>query len=422
MTELLLTLIYSLLLARILFKWKFFSDAGLNKVVFPAIFFLKVITGFAAGYFFITYRGGSDMDWYMYETNFLFDAVREKPLLFFKFVCGIEDAETVRHTALITSWNATDFFYNDARTLLRINLLLRIFSFGYTNVHVIFFCFFSVTGFAGLFRFFKKYIPVNNLILIAAIVFIPSVFLWTSLLLKETLLIFFLGIFLFSVSRINSGRGIVRYIIPFFSFILLFTIKPFAILLLLPPFIAFYISLNQSPKKIVTAYFLCYAATLLVLIAAGHLSGNKTLPQIIALKQQSSMKFTIFKGAKNYFRPPVIASTWISIAKNSPQAIANIFTIPEISGNYSRGMKLFSIENYLLVVAFLSFIAYAIKNRITPDWNILLLCFLFSLSYFILTGLTTADAGALIRYKLPALIFFYTGCISLLKEEEEPIS
>jgi len=47
--------------------------------------------------------------------------------------------------------------YNDSHTIIRFNAAMRLFSFGYFNVHTVFMCFLSFTGLVALYRFFVRY-------------------------------------------------------------------------------------------------------------------------------------------------------------------------------------------------------------------------------------------------------------------------
>jgi hypothetical protein len=73
-----------------------------------------------------------------------------------------------------------DIFFNDARTIVRIHSVLRIFSFGEYYVHAVFFAFISFTGLTALYRTFSSSIKKHSELFYGAIFLIPSMVLWGS--------------------------------------------------------------------------------------------------------------------------------------------------------------------------------------------------------------------------------------------------
>lgn len=418
--EWLLGFVYAALLVFILYRVKFFQEEGLAKYIFPLIFVFKCIVGITYSYLQLNANKGGDMFWYMYETNFLFDSCKQQPVLFFKYVFGIEDEATRVFTGIITTWNKPDFLVNDARTLLRVNLFIRLISLGAWQVHTVVFCFMSTIGFVYFTKFFAKIFNANKTAITLAVALTPSVFLWTSLILKESLLVFFLGVFLCSLHQVITEKTNAKmFTVAFVFFLLLFTVKSFVILVMIPFLIAFYICTGmQSLRWILLRWSVVLSFFWLIAVVVGNISNDYSAPYRLYMQQQSSLKFAVFRGDKSYHKPPIIASCWSSIVKRSPQAMFEVLTIPSIKSANTIEKKVAAVENILVVILFFSSVFAFIKTK-QRNYNTFIFCTLFVVTFFAIVGLTTAVEGAMVRYKIAGMIFLAAIFGSMLTNKLE---
>ena len=65
--------------------------------------------------------------------------------------------------------------YNDNRTVIRFNGLIRIFSFGIIHVHTVFMSFLSFLGQTAILKFAIEFNPKKRRFLIIPVYLIPSV-------------------------------------------------------------------------------------------------------------------------------------------------------------------------------------------------------------------------------------------------------
>ncbi|HNR20723.1 MAG TPA: hypothetical protein PKN75_05825 [Bacteroidia bacterium] len=416
--ELVLCIIYALALAFVFYKWRYEQAKGVPQYFFPLLFIVKCIAGIAYSYYLLTENKGGDMFWYMQETNYLFDSCRQQPILFFKYVLGIEDLSTTQITGAgaTPTWNKPDFFINDARTLIRVNLLIRLVSLGAWQVHTVVFCFISTLGFVYLSRFFSRIFNSNKTFTTLAISLFPSVFLWTSLILKESLLVCFLGVFLFSLHKVVSRKAKTRtYFLTFIFFMLLLTVKPFVILLLIPFLVAYYVCTEmQSARWILMRWGVVVFFFWMLAVVVGNVSKDYSIPYRLYTQQQSSLKFAVFRGDKSYHKPPIIAPCWTSIIKRSPEAVYNALILPLFNITDSYEKKAAALENILLTAALIISVYFWWRLKI-KNLNSVILCLLFAFVLLAVTGLTTAVIGALIRYKIIGILFisaFISYCFS----------
>ena len=99
---------------------------------------------------------------------------------------------------------------SDSHFLIRFNAIILLFSFGYFNVHTIFAAFVSFIGQMGLCHFVENNFKSIHIRHILAIFIIPSVVFWSSNVLKEFLLVFGIGIFIYATDKLFFGTKTIK--------------------------------------------------------------------------------------------------------------------------------------------------------------------------------------------------------------------
>jgi hypothetical protein len=200
--QVILVIAYALIFFYTIRKNKFFRVGSLPLWIPAAIFILKCICGILLGLLYTYYyKNHQDADSFKFFTDskYIFDSIYSKPYDFFRMFTGIDEhAPELRAYYLKTdSWLNTNPIYNDNKTIIRLNVFFRFFSLGYYYVHVIFINFIS---FAGLFFFYKTFLRFarkkeKEIFLLTFL--LPSVMFWGSGLLKDGLLLFSFGLFIY---------------------------------------------------------------------------------------------------------------------------------------------------------------------------------------------------------------------------------
>ncbi|RLD65562.1 MAG: hypothetical protein DRI84_06555, partial [Bacteroidetes bacterium] len=217
----LIALIYAILFAWIILKAKFFKLDGIPSKYIFIVFLLKIIAGTAL-YFVYTYyyedRSTADIFKYFDDSKIMYDALFDKPIDFFKMLFSVQNDNAyfdVMYYSEMNNWYRVfeNNLYNDSHTIIRLNALFRLFSFGSYHVHTVFMCFLSLTGLVYLYRFFEKFIKANKQLLFFAVFLVPSVILWTSGVLKEGLLVFGLGLMLYFFENLLDKKSKIKSLI-----------------------------------------------------------------------------------------------------------------------------------------------------------------------------------------------------------------
>jgi len=109
--------------------------------------------------------------------------------------------------------------------------------------------------------------------------------------------------------------------------------------------------------------------------------------------------------------------SFLGMLKNIPMAIANVFFQPTLF-KIKNSLQLFSwLENIwlllLLVLAILFFDKKMLEHK-----EVLVFCIVFALLQFALIGLVTPAIGAMVRYKVTAILFLFTICMLCIDGEK----
>ena len=235
-----IVLFYVVLFSTIIYYVRFFHPTGINKSISIILFNIKAAISIFFGYYYFHYAEGGDTFSFFENSKIITGLAYTDPISFIKIVSGLGDhskfAELYR---TIGGWHTFDAVYNDSRTIIKINAILGLISFGNYYVHAIFFAFFSFIGSIGLFNFFRLMSHVTPQKIIVPVFLIPSVLFWTSGANKEGILILVMGLTLYQFANIVNAKNKFLPFIYFtlFSFIFIF-IKAYILVLLIPSLIA----------------------------------------------------------------------------------------------------------------------------------------------------------------------------------------
>ena len=478
-----------LILLYLVYRLDFFRLPGLRPWMVPSVFLLKVLAGI--GLFLVysnyyTYRNTSDAFRYYDDAAVMFSAMEESPGDYFKMLTGVgsEDPSLEKYYVKMNNWNLgrTYNFYNDNRTITRFIAFVMFFAFGSYHVHTILMCFLALTGLAGMYRFLVSFGVRASPWLFCCVFLAPSVMFWGSGVLKEGLLLFGMGLFLYGFVFLLKKQYAPRYfLLILFGIIVLLMIKVYVLLLLIPCLLAFSWTFLGSSKHIVYSYivpFVICAGVLelfrvcpgvpdpvrlitekqndFCLLARGGtyvvkqgtgdtiyfpLDGKENVPQycdslnICRVKEGSAgfywkhrreagefiaskedgfrilLRLT-YTGSK--LESDMLEPTRWSWARAAPMALVNAVFRPFLWEATNVFMLAAACENLLIVI--LMIVSVLLGRFIHERANVIFFCLAFFFMMSLLIGLVTPVAGAIVRYKVPALPFLFVAFYCLLDE------
>jgi len=419
-----LPILYTLLLLLIINKLSFFKTSGISFKILASIFTLQIISGIGLLLIYKLYYGtnGSDIFNYFKDGEIIFNIAKDKPTEYFKIVTGLGNwsPETEKSLQEVTQYWYKAFNYNllnDNRLIIRVNAVLHIISNHNIYVHSIFFSFFSFTGLTALFKVFKQfYTKIIPLIII--VFFIPSVIIWSSAMLKESVLMLALGLFLLSfINILKHEKLLLNILILFISAFFLFVLK-FYVLFALIPGLIFLITNKFYDKKPILIFVGIYILTIALFFNSQHFS-NYNLSEIMSFKQHDFINMiNESENVGSRVDLPLLEPNFFSYISATPNALLNTFLRPSIFDIHSIIVLPAVIENILFLLLFIFSIFYFDKKRFKNNLPFILFSFSFVITLSILLGLTTPVLGALVRYKVPYLPFFAFVLILVLNNEK----
>ncbi|MCB0402107.1 MAG: hypothetical protein KDD41_08490 [Flavobacteriales bacterium] len=421
MVEFILSIFYFLVFCFIIGKTRFFSDSGIPGFWVYALFGLKVIVSIfltAIYTHYYTDRETADIFKYFDDSRVLFDALKQNPGDYLKMIFGFSDQHLHdTYYAHMSHWTrpySSDLF-SDSHIIIRLNAFIRLFSFGHFQVHNVVFNFISFTGLVAIYKAFKPFLPGKERLLYLIIALTPSLLFWGSGLLKESLILFALGFFLLHFFRFSKASGYKSLLWMFgAASILLFT-KFYLLVALFIPVIHYFISSKWNWK---TGYSFLLSTFVFVVIVSilPYFHENLDIIRQIIIKQQTFSRFIAEVPASSGFHIPELENGF-SLLIYAPNALLITIIRPYPWECSSSFMYLNVMENILFLAGIVLVLRYYAKPS-RESKRLLWFLLTFSFSLLLLIGYTTPVFGAIVRYKIPALLFLFTALLVLLDLEK----
>ncbi len=408
--ELILSIAYTAFFIFLIGKLKFFRFDGISTFTIKAGFIIKIIAGIAVGLiytYYYTNRLTADTFKFFDDSKILFDSVYTKPFDFFRMVTGIGAgaSELQPYYDKMTNWYDTFSPYNDNRTMIRFNALVRFLSMGHYYVHVIFVCFLSLTGMVAIVKVFKREFPDLVLQFFFTFILLPSVLFWGSGLLKDALVFFAIGFVLYSFDKlINEKNRLLQNLILLVCFLFLLMISKFHVFILLLPLLTAWWLSSKTKLSPLISFMVCHLFFILIIFLLPLINDSYNLAVMLSHKQAAFYGLASSAGAGSIISIPILEPTILSILKNAPQAFITCFTRPFLTDGGSFLIKISALENILIlvmgIIALIKIKIVTLKDKILP-----MLCLFYAATFFTLIGLVTPVMGAIVRYKAQALPF-----------------
>lgn len=424
MLEFFLPLFYTFVFIVIIYKLDFFNVFGLSKKNISFFFIIKILCGYLLSVIYTHYytdRTQADIFKYYDDSKAMYDALFINPKHYFQMLFGVGNntPDFNVYYSNMNSWTRKfeSNLYNEAHTIIRFNAFVRLFSVGNYHVHTVFICFLSLTGLVAIYKTFINFLKDKKKELIVAVFFIPSVVFWGSGVLKEGVLLFALGMLIYYYMEIiNGSKKYTAFLWITISFFLVMMTKLYVLIALLPVMIA-YAWVNYSMNK---HAIMKYAIVLLLYIAAGssirYLNADYDPLTILSGKQMDFklLSDSLKSGSRIHINnlEPKLKSFVI----NTPNALLNALVKPFLWDSKSPFILLAALENLIFII--IAAFCFLFIKRKHLNWNLLLFIIIYVLLLSDIIGLTTPVAGAIVRYKVPALPFLMIFFILLLDKDK----
>ena len=416
-----ITIIYILIIFWLIQKWDFFKIQGIKKIEFQLAFGLKLIAGYLLYWVYTEYynqRHLADIFKFYDDSKIISDIFLTKPLDFIKIIFGFNLNQNYFDSNYFINMNHWDSSYtsvmmNESRIIIKINAILNVIGFNNYSFNLISFLLFGYLGIILIIKSLFTQIKINNQrLLFWSIILFPSIIIWTSGILKEPITFLSLGLILFGISSISKKKKLIikPLILASIGTALLFIIKFYVFACFIPALISYLIikkkSINPFKSVLYTAIII-----LLTIVTISTFAEQYNPIYLLSRKQEDFIILAEFYRSGSFFDLPKINNSITNFIQSLPIGLFNGLFRP-LPTDIKKSIHLLPlIENFILLISFITlFVKFKpdLKKIESSKKQILYPALLFIILLYTLTGMSTPVIGALIRYKIPGLLFLIT--------------
>jgi len=436
----------------------------------PAGFVIKVAVGMFFLYIYSYHYGvgelTADPSAFMVESKILNTTFYESPGAYLRFLTGLDTKALVaQYLSETTQWDAgSSKWFNDTRNLLRLHSLIHFISFNQTAIHLFVVSFISLLGLRFITLAIIPYTQLKTTVVFLALLLMPNALFWSSGLLKEPLIYFSIGLFIYSILSITSL--VKKVLLIALSILCLVGIKPYIFLCIIPAvliFVLFYYLKQTRTALIITIVLIAGSLVSLLTtplqpvvkklsdqqfdfinIGKGgvfaradtciYIIAGEDMPHVIVNQVDSTVILTkeivgdyILPNAKkdkkrciiqpneipwkmyydgefsgSYIEITPIEESGIQLLKNIPEAVQNVTIRPYPGDPPASVFKYFSlIDGWGLCLLFILTFFFFRRKINRKELSLIAALVVFSFILTLLIGWTTPVLGAIIRYKVP---------------------
>jgi len=385
----------------------------------------KIFGGIAFAMVYVYYYDGGDTNTYFLDSKVVTNMLFYKPKVAFSILADNLTAENYAQFDGNTFWPHL-YIWDDNNTFSVVRYTVPFSIIGaqtYLTTTILVSCF-SYIGVWKLYQLFSKLYPHYKRILAYAILLMPSFIFWGSGIMKDTYIIgatcwITYNFYQLMINRKHIVKNILLFII---NFIIILNIKPYIIGCLIPAMILW---VNQTYLiKIKSALFRFVILPFTVLIFAsggfylfknvsqsmGDYGNIDTAIERARVTQQDLLREEQY-GSNNYNLGEIDGS-FTGMLKIAPIAIFTAIYRPFITESNNILMLASGIENFcLLIFTIIAFTRVGIRKTflVIKKNPLIQYSLIFSIILAFGVGIATANFGALVRYKIPLIPFYFSG-------------
>lgn len=293
---------------------------------------------------------------------------------------------------------------------------------------------FSYLGVWKLYLFFTDFYPHLKKQMAIAVLFVPSVLFWGSGAMKDTYTFAASAWFVYTIYMIffKKQKIPLNIFLCLINVIIIISVKPYVFVALLPGILvwALFKRVKDIKNKVlasITLPFMIVAGfgiTLFVFTSIQSKMGKYGNIDT-AVKQAQTIQEDLLRSEQygaNSYNLGKIDGTLTGMLRIAPMAVITGMYRPFLWEARNPVMLLSGLENFILLtltlyllikLKFVKFFQYIFSDPI------LLFSLLFAIFFLFAVGMATANFGALVRYKIPALPFFVASVFIMLEKYRE---
>jgi len=398
-----------------------------TKPYFIPALTLKFIGAIALGLIYQFYYGGGDTFNYYWHASVIHDAFSHSFSTGVKLLIdngGTNNAENAPYVARMI-WHQTN---STEYLVARVAAFFGLFCFNSYTVIALMFAVVSFSGIWAMFIAFAKIRPHVYKQLAWTMFYVPSMFFWGSGLLKDSLCVGALGWLFYAMFRgIIQRQALLKcLLIGTIAVYALVSIKVYILLCFLPAALVWIFNeTNDRIKNKILRWLarpvLLSLGVIVAFYAATNLTKGDAKYDMDKIGERSKItadylyEQSVRQEGSGYYLGEQDGSIG-GMAKLAPQAIGTALYRPFLWEAHNPVMLLSALEaGFFLFFTLRIFMRTGIIRTfgIIGSNPILLLCFVFSLVFAASVGITSANFGTLVRYKIPMIPFYLSGLFIL---------
>ncbi|HMU46422.1 MAG TPA: hypothetical protein PKC72_08650, partial [Chitinophagaceae bacterium] len=393
--EYILFVVYLILFAWLVTKLKFYTNTGLSNSQLIILFLLKIMAGIFYGWIGVYYGGLAQMsDTWSYHAN----SVNEYRLLLHdpkEYLVNL--FRNPYEGGFSKFFDTTDSYWNDLKgnVFIKILSVFDILSFGNYYINVIFYSFITLSGPVALFRVMSDVFKTSKNNLLISTFLVPSFLYWTSGLHKEGLIFTGISLVIYVIyfSTKEKKINLLRVIGLITGLLLILTLRNFIIVILVPALIAWLLAIKW-PRFSLRLFLSLYILYSILFFSLRYLNPKLDFPQAVVNKQQ---EFISLVGGTSTIPITELKPTVVSFIKNTPQAINLSVVRPYPSDVHHILSLVAAIEINSLLLIFIIFLFFRIRNG--TQRPVIYFFLFFSFSLLMAIGFSNNNLGAIVRYR-----------------------
>jgi hypothetical protein len=386
----------------------------------------KICGGLIYALLVVFYWGFGDTSTYFKEVLFFRELLATNKISLYQIFT--QDYSYFRDTyQIVGSINNSGFM------VTKIALLISYLSFSRFLITTILFTVIAYSSLFTLFKTFVAFIPRYHFPIALTVLFFPSVSIYGSGILKDTVSFTALGFFFYAAYEMAVKKNLsVKYlIILFISGYFIAIVKSYILAAFLLPFMLFFIiklikGLKSTFAKLAVSFSMLMVIIILVISfstqieeAMGVGSTAQLQSQIMELQNEYS-KMT--ENSDSNFSLGTIEPTVAGLMKKLPAGFVATLYRPFIWEARSLFTLISSLESLFLLLFTLYVIVKVNPVKIfyilISNSNVFL-CIGFSIIFASLVGLSTLNFGTLARYRIPVIPFYLMGLLMISYEAKK---
>ena len=410
----LLFIIYFFMFCWLLLKASFIKRSGLSSNAVLTLFLIKVLASIAIGWISIHYYHGSNDYWDINREGWQeYQLMWTNPSTYFTNIFHTDYANG--YGGFFDSFQS---YWNDLKNNLIIKMisLFDIFSRGNYYINSLFFNYIIFFGHVALYRLFISiYKGQKNAVIICCFL-LPSLLYFSSGIHKDGIVFLMLALLVFNIYTILQQPSVwlKRVSMIIFSLLVLFLMRNFIVLLLLPAIMAWLI-VAKAKWRPLPVFIGVYFIGGLMLFNINRFVATVHPLEIIVQKQTDFLRLPPSATAISL---DTLHPTFTGFVHNMPQAFNHLLLRPYLTELPSAILFPMNLELFLCHLLIILFIFFHKKRTGESPEPFIYFAVFFTLTAFLFIGYIVPNLGSLVRYRSLYSPFLITPLVCRINWEK----